>query len=52
MKKKTDTKNIPKNYGKEIIKFVKRNPVLVEKALSPTSFTYEELNTYLQSKRK
>ena len=38
---KGDSKNIPKNYGKQIIKFIKENPKTVQKVLNSTPFTYE-----------
>lgn len=37
-KKSAETKNIPKNYGKEIIKFVKKNKPLVSRMLREKNF--------------
>ena len=49
-----ETKNIPKNVGKQIIKFVKENRSLIELILERinSSKTYTELNESLQQKRK
>ncbi len=46
MKSNSETKNIPKNYGKQLIKFVFKNEFLIKRILSKihkskTIFTYE-----------
>lgn len=42
----SETKNIPKNFGKQIIKFVRQNVVLIQNILFKigSTITYDRLN--------
>lgn len=42
-----ETKNIPKNFGKQLIKFVKKNSNLIEKILKEigSNIKYQDFNT-------
>lgn len=50
----SETKNIPKNYGKQIIKFIKKEKKLTQKVLTHlgSKWTYEKLNQELKIKKK
>lgn len=49
-----ETKNIPKNFGKQLIKFVKKNRRYIEEMLDGmgSDVCYEEFNLELQRKKK
>ena len=53
-KSNSDSKNIPKNYGKAIIKFVHEERDYIERLLINinSAFGYEEISNYLVSKKK
>jgi hypothetical protein len=50
----SETKNIPKNYGKQIIKFIKKDHTLTERALSSLGslYSYDQLTNELKKKKK
>lgn len=49
-----ETKNIPKNFGKQLIKFVKKNRRYIEEMLDGmgSDVCYKEFNLELQTKKK
>lgn len=49
-----ETKNIPKNFGKQLIKFVKKNSDFIEKMLKEigSSVKYQQFNSEVQKRKR